>query len=55
MILIKKLYEALKIQTITEYEYSFIIGKVMTSKSIMQEIIGESVPPKLIEIISITK
>ena len=46
------IYEGLKIQTITDYNYNFIIKNKLPLKSIMQEIIGESVPPKLIEIIS---
>ena len=46
------IYEALCIQTIAEYDYNFCIkGKDITPNSCCQ-VIGESVPPKLIELIS---
>lgn len=45
------LYEAMVLQTIAEYPYRFeIAGKPVTRNMICQ-VIGESVPPKLIEII----
>ncbi len=45
------LYEAMIVQTITDYDYSFSIdGKTVTRNMICQ-IIGESVPPRLINII----
>ena len=45
------MYEAMILQTISEYNYSFTINKKYISKNLCAEIIGESVPPKLIEII----
>lgn len=45
------IYEAMIIQTIADYEYSMTIAGQMISKNLCAEIIGESVPPKLIEII----
>ncbi|MCX0354879.1 DNA cytosine methyltransferase [Clostridium perfringens] len=45
------IYEALIIQTISEYEYKFEINNKPISKTLFTEIIGESVPPKLIDII----
>jgi len=46
------IYEALCIQTIADYDYNFSIGgKCITPNSCCQ-VIGESVPPKLIEYIS---
>ena len=46
------IYEALCIQTIADYQYSFSInGKPITPNGCCQ-VIGESVPPRLIELIS---
>ncbi len=45
------LYEGLVLQTISNYDYKFIYNGQLISKTIMTEIIGESVPPKLIEMI----
>lgn len=45
------IYEAMILQTITEYKYSFTINGEYISKNFCAEIIGESVPPKLIEIV----
>ena len=44
-------YEALILQTIVDYEYNFTIGGEYISKNLCAEIIGESVPPKLIELV----
>lgn len=45
------IYEALILQTIAEYEYHFTVDGNCISKNMCAEIIGESVPPKLIELI----
>lgn len=45
------IYEALIIQTINQYDYDFRINNKPISKTLFTEIIGESVPPKLIDII----
>ena len=45
------LYEAMVIQTISDYKYSMSKNKKMITKNQCAEIIGESVPPKIIEII----
>lgn len=45
------IYEALILQTISEYEYKFEIGDKPISRTLFTEIIGESVPPKLIDLI----
>ena len=45
------IYEALILQTIADYEYSFTINGEYISKNLCAEIIGESVPPKLIEMV----
>lgn len=45
------IYEALIIQTINQYNYDFKIDNKTISDSLFREIIGESVPPKLIDII----
>ncbi len=45
------IYEALVLQTIAEYDYSLRINGEPISKNLCAEIIGESVPPKIIEII----
>ena len=45
------IYEALVIQTISDYEYAFEIGGKMISNAMFAQIIGESVPPKLIDIV----
>ena len=44
-------YEALIIQTIADYCYDFKINGEYIATSLFAQIIGESVPPKLIEII----
>ena len=45
------LYEAMIIQTIADYNYSFSVsGKAVTRNTICQ-VIGESVPPRLINLI----
>lgn len=45
------IYEALIIQTINDYEYLFEIDGKLISRSLFAQIIGECVPPKLIDII----
>ena len=45
------IYEGLILQTIADYECSLSIDGKQISKNLCAEIIGESVPPKLIEII----
>lgn len=45
------IYEALILQTINDYEYDFKINGKTITKTLFTEIIGESVPPKLIDII----
>ncbi|PCH93859.1 MAG: DNA (cytosine-5-)-methyltransferase [Gammaproteobacteria bacterium] len=44
-------YEALILQTIADYEYNFEVNGKVISRSFFSKIIGESVPPKLIDII----
>lgn len=44
-------YEAMIIQTIADYEYRMVIDGELISKNLCAEIIGESVPPKLIDLI----
>lgn len=45
------MYEAMILQTIAEYEYEFSVGGKDISKNMCAEIIGESVPPRIIELI----
>lgn len=45
------LYEALKIQTILDYNYSFKINGKYVNNQLIAESIGESVPPKIIEVL----
>ena len=45
------IYEALILQTITDYDYSLTINGEYISKNLCAEIIGESVPPRLIEMV----
>ena len=45
------LYEAMILQSITDYEYHFSINGKTISRNAICQVIGESVPPKLIEII----
>lgn len=45
------LYEAMILQTIADYPYKFSIGGKEASRNTICQIIGESVPPKLIEMI----
>ena len=44
-------YEALILQTVADYPFSLQIDGKNISKNLCAEIIGESVPPKLIEIL----
>lgn len=43
--------EALRIQTISDYEYKWCVDGKTVNKSVIADCIGESVPPALIEII----
>jgi len=45
------MYEAMILQTIAEYEYKFSVSGKDISKNMCAEIIGESVPPRIIELI----
>jgi len=45
-------YEALVIQTISEFDYSWTIGGKPVTRSLIAQAIGESVPPKLIDFIA---
>ena len=45
------IYEALILQTINQYNYIFEINGKKITKNLFVKIIGESVPPKLIDII----
>ena len=45
-------YEGLKLQTIADYKYRFVINGKNISRVMCCEVIGESVPPRLIELIS---
>ncbi|MGF0063639.1 DNA cytosine methyltransferase [Lachnospiraceae bacterium SGI.085] len=45
------IYEGMVIQTVSEYEYDFTIDDKMITNGMFAQILGESVPPKLIEII----
>ncbi|MEZ9959859.1 hypothetical protein OAW_06045 [Vibrio cyclitrophicus ZF170] len=42
-------YEVMKIQTITDYNYSWSTGKKLASRALIARSIGESVPPKLLD------
>lgn len=45
------LYEGLVLQTITDYNFSFIINGQFVSDSLIRDTIGESVPPLIIDIL----
>nr|ADQ20493.1 M.BsaAI [Geobacillus stearothermophilus] len=45
------IYEATIIQSISDYDYSFKINGKLAKTGVIRDIIGESVPPKLIDII----
>lgn len=45
------IYEGLCIQTIADYDYKFSIGGIPISLNACCQVIGESVPPRLIELI----
>ena len=45
------IYEGLCIQTISDYNYKFTINGIPISMNACCQVIGESVPPKLIELI----
>lgn len=46
------LYEGLVLQSIADYEYSFSINGKNCSDSLIRDTIGESVPPRVIDLIS---
>lgn len=45
------IYEAMVIQTVSDYEYDFSIDGKMITNGMFAQILGESVPPRLIDII----
>lgn len=45
------IYEALVIQTVAEYEYDFSVNGEVITPAMFAQILGESVPPKLIDIV----
>lgn len=45
------LYEGLVLQSITDYEYSFYVDGKMCSDGLIRDTIGESVPPRVIDLI----
>ena len=45
------LYEGIVIQTISDYPYSFYINGKMCSDSLIRDTIGESVPPRVMDLI----
>lgn len=45
------LYEGLVLQSITDYDYSFCVNEKMCSDSLIRDTIGESVPPRVIDLI----
>ena len=45
------LFEAMILQTISEYDYKFEINGKQVTRNMICQVIGESVPPKLIELI----
>ncbi len=45
------IYEALILQTISDYKYDFSLNGKIVSRNKIAEVIGESVPPKLIDFI----
>lgn len=45
------LYEGLILQSITDYDYSFEIDGKLVSDALVRDTIGESVPPKVIDLI----
>lgn len=45
------LYEGLVLQTIADYEYSFCIDGKMCSDGLIRDTIGESVPPRVMDLI----
>lgn len=45
------IYEALILQTINDYDFEFKINDKMVSTSLIRDSIGESVPPKIIDLV----
>lgn len=46
------IYEAMILQTIAEYDYSFDVNGKCANRKVIADVIGESVPPRLIDLIS---
>lgn len=46
------MYEATILQGISNYNYSFIVNNKLVSDSLIRDTIGESVPPKVIDVIA---
>lgn len=46
------LYEGLILQSIADYPYSFVIDGKQVPDGLIRDTIGESVPPKLIDLVS---
>lgn len=45
------LYEGLILQSIADYPYSFVLNGKLVSDSLIRDTIGESVPPRAIDVI----
>lgn len=45
------IYEGMILQTISDYNFTYIVDGKLLRRTVMAEIIGESVPPKLIDLI----
>lgn len=45
------LYEGLILQSISDYNYSFVVNGKMATDGLVRDTIGESVPPKMIDLI----
>ena len=49
--IVLSIYEALVIQTVAEYDYDFCVDGEIITPAMFAQILGESVPPKLMDII----
>lgn len=45
------MYEGLVLQTIADYDYSFIVNDKLVKDGLIRDTIGESVPPKMIDLL----
>lgn len=45
------LWEALRLQTISDYEYTFKVNNKLVKDGLIRDSIGESVPPHIIDLI----